>query len=199
MNADFKINGKVIETDRLILRSFVADDLDDFYEYASVDGVGENAGWLHHTSKDETLEILNLFIEHDKVFALYHKNDCKVIGSLGVEKYKFEDILVDLAEFNGRELGFVLSKDYWGQGLMAEAVNAVVDYLFNELDLDFLMCGYYDYNRQSKRVQEKCGFKPYIKQGLKTKLNTSENSTDNILINPKMAHKFELFNFNKYL
>ena len=40
MNADFRIDGKVIETKRLILRSFKQTDLEDFYEYASVEGVG---------------------------------------------------------------------------------------------------------------------------------------------------------------
>lgn len=44
MNADFRINGKVIETERLILRPFRQTDLEDFYEYASVEGVGEMAG-----------------------------------------------------------------------------------------------------------------------------------------------------------
>ena len=39
MNADFRIDGKVIETKRLILRSFKQTDLEDFYEYASVEGV----------------------------------------------------------------------------------------------------------------------------------------------------------------
>ena len=48
MNADFRIDGKVIETKRLILRSFKQTDLEDFYEYASVEGVGEMAGWKHH-------------------------------------------------------------------------------------------------------------------------------------------------------
>ena len=54
MNAAFKLNGKTIITERLILRPFCNDDLDDFYEYASVDGVGEMAGWDHHSSKEVT-------------------------------------------------------------------------------------------------------------------------------------------------
>ena len=36
MNADFKIDGKTVETDRLLLRPFQPKDLDDLYEYASV-------------------------------------------------------------------------------------------------------------------------------------------------------------------
>ena len=70
--------------------------------------------------------------------------------------------MTEFKDYYGRELGYVLSKDYWGKGLMPEAVNAVKDYLFGELDYDFLICGYYDFNEQSKRVQTKCGFKPYF-------------------------------------
>ena len=61
MNADFKISGKIIETERLILRPFLISDIDDLYEYASVSGVGEMAGWKHHESREESMEILNLF------------------------------------------------------------------------------------------------------------------------------------------
>ena len=63
MNADFKANGKIIETKRLILRPFAESDLSDFYEYASVEGVGERAGWKHHESIEESREILSKFIE----------------------------------------------------------------------------------------------------------------------------------------
>ena len=70
MNANFKIDGAIIETERLILRAFTEDDLADFYEYASVDGVGEMAGWAHHKSIEESKEILNRFIAEDKTFAI---------------------------------------------------------------------------------------------------------------------------------
>ena len=43
MNAEFRLNGKTIETKRLILRPFVRTDLDDYFEYASVEGTGEMA------------------------------------------------------------------------------------------------------------------------------------------------------------
>ncbi|MBE6582775.1 MAG: GNAT family N-acetyltransferase [Ruminococcaceae bacterium] len=193
MNAEFKINRKVIETDRLILRAFQQSDLDDFFEYASVDGVGECAGWRHHESKDESREILNSFIEEDKTFAICLKESGKVIGSLGIEKYGMEEALTEFDGYRGREIGYVLAKDHWGKGIMAEAVSAVIDYLFNELDLDFLTCGYYDFNSQSKRVQEKCGFKPYRKLVMETSLGTQEPGVLNLLVNPT---KKIVFNFS---
>lgn len=185
MNALFNIKGKIIETRRLILRAFKESDLDDFFEYASVEGVGEKAGWHHHQTKEKTKEILDIFIKEDKVFALVDKEKNKVIGSLGVELYGMEKELSEFNNYQGREIGFVLSKSYWGQGIMPEAVKAVIDYLFGELNLDFLTCGYYNFNSQSKRVQEKCGFKPYRSLIMETRMNTKEKGTLNLLLNPK--------------
>ena len=184
MNANFEIGELVIETERLILRSFKQSDLHDFNEYASVSGVGEMAGWKHHETIEKTQEILDMFIKEDKTFAIVFKKNNKVIGSLGVEKYGLEEKLTEFKSYYGRKIGYVLSKDYWGKGIMPEAVEAVITYLFDDLNLDFLTCGYYDFNIQSKRVQEKCGFKPYRKLVMDTRLGTKESGILNLLINP---------------
>lgn len=184
MNANFKIGELVIETERLILRPFKQSDLRDFNEYASVPGVGEMAGWKHHETIEKTQEILDLFIQEDKTFAIVFKKNNKVIGSLGVEEYGLEEKLTEFENYYGREIGYVLSKDYWGKGIMPEAVGAVIHDLFNHLNLDFLICGYYDFNNQSKRVQEKCGFKPYRKLVMDTRLGTKEPGVLNLLLNP---------------
>lgn len=184
MNANFKLNGIRLETERLILRPFQPNDLRDFNEYASVEGVGERAGWKHHETMEESKRILERFIEEDKTFAIVFKENNKVIGSLGVEKYGMEEALSEFHNYQGREIGYVLSKEYWGKGIMPEAVKAVVEYLFNEMNLDFLTCGYYDFNNQSKRVQEKCGFEPYRKLVFDTRLGTKEPGVLNLLVNP---------------
>lgn len=184
MNAAFETNGLLIETERLLLRPFVQADLYEFHEYASVEDVGEMAGWKHHETVEQTQEILDRFIEEKKTFAIVLKENNKVIGSLGVEKYGMEEALTEFDNYKGREIGYVLSKDYWGRGIMPEAVHAVIDYLFNDLDLDFLICGYYDFNKQSKKVQEKCGFKPYRRLVMDTLLGTTEPGILNLLLNP---------------
>lgn len=155
MNVEIDISNVTLKTKRLILRPWKLTDLDDFFEYASVDGVGQMAGWEPHKSKDESLEILNRFIEGKKTFALEYNG--KVIGSLGIERYP-ENVFKEYQNLKGREIGYVLSKDYWGQGLMPEAVKEVIRYCFEELNLDFLACGHFVSNNQSRRVQEKCGF-----------------------------------------
>lgn len=156
MNVAIDISGTVLHTQRLTLRPWRQEDLLDFYEYASVDGVGQMAGWLPHSSMEESRMILDMFIREKKTFAIVHEG--KVIGSLGVEEYE-EDKLPEFAEKRGRELGFVLAKPYWGQGLMPEAVKAVIRYLLDEIGLDFLVCCHFTDNDQSRRVQEKCGFR----------------------------------------
>ena len=184
MNAKFDVTNIVIETERLILRPWAIDDLDDFFEYASVPGVGERAGWAHHENKEKSLEILERFIEEKKTFAIVYKENNKAIGSLGVEKYGAEEKLSEFFDYQGREIGFVLAKDYWGKGLMPEAVKAVANYLFNKLNYDFLTCGYYDFNNQSKRVQEKVGFKPYRRLNFDTRMGTVEPGVLSLLLNP---------------
>ena len=181
MNKPVDITNVVLKTERLILRPWKESDLHDFYEYASVDGVGQMAGWLPHSSLDESKKILAMFIEGKKTFAL--ELGGKVIGSLGVENYN-EQNNPELDHLQGREIGYVLSKDYWGQGLMPEAVKAVIGWLFEEVKLDFIVIGHFDWNNQSRRVIEKCGFK-YVKQTTyHTRYDTVENSMEYILYRP---------------
>lgn len=184
MNIDYKIDGNVIETDRLLLRAFRESDLDDFFEYASRPGVGEMAGWAHHESKDESYKVLSTFIKEDKTFAICLKETSKVIGSIGVEKYGPESEYPFLKDLRGRELGFVLSKDYHRQGYMSEAVEALMSYLFDEYDLDFITAGYFTFNTGSKKLQEKLGFKPYKEERVKTRMGTIEDGVVNIIFNP---------------
>ena len=179
MNANIDLSNVVLKTDRLILRPWKLSDLDDFYEYASVDGVGEMAGWPHHKNKDESLTILKLFIEEKKTFAIEYNG--KVIGSIGIEKYNEEE-LEEYKDKKGREIGCALSKDYWGLGIVPEAIKEVIKYCFNVLQLDFLVYTHNITNLQSKRVCEKCGFK-FVKYHKYKTCFGLEDSSLNILLN----------------
>ena len=190
MNAFIDITGVILETDRLILREWQLSDLDDFFEYCSVPGTGEAAGWPHHKNKEESLAIMTRFIQNKKTFALVYKENKKVIGSLGLEKYGNEEELSEFFAYQGREIGYVLSAAYWGRGLMTEAVKAVISYCFGELNLDFLLCGHYFKNHRSMRVQEKCGFVHYRRLVFDTKLDTKEPGYLNLLVNPKKNIEF---------
>ncbi len=178
MNAHIDITGITLKTERLTLRPWRQEDLADFYEYARVDGVGQMAGWLPHENTETTKMVLDSFIAGKKTFALEYEG--KVIGSLGIETYK-EENRPELCCQRGRALGYVLSKDYWGQGLMPEAVKAVIEYLFNAVRLDFILISHFKWNNQSRRVIEKSGF-TYIGDGLhETRYGTTEEVKEYIL------------------
>ncbi len=173
MNAQIDVTNIRIETPRMILRPWMDADLEDFFAYASVPGVGEMAGWCHHENLQKTREILEMFIREKKVFALELKENHKVIGSLGIEGLDPESAAW---KTKGRELGYVLSKDYWGRGLMPEAVQAVIAYCFDNLGYDFLTCGHFVSNLQSRRVIEKCGFQFWKEVEHETRYGTKEDT-----------------------
>ena len=179
MNIAIDITQTAIETERMILRPWKLTDLQDFYEYASVDGVGQMAGWLPHKNIEESEKILNMFIRERKTFALEYNG--KVIGSLGIEEYD-EGALPEFADKRGREIGYVLSKEYWGMGLMPEAVKAVIDYLFEQVGVEFLVCCHFADNDQSRRVQEKCGFQHYKLIKAETRYGIVKDSWASVLI-----------------
>jgi len=178
MNANIDITGTVLTTRRLVLRPWREGDLDDFYAYASVDGVGQMAGWIPHKNKEESQNILTHFINGKNCFAIEYQG--KVIGSLGIEGYN-EALYPDMDNLSGRELGYVLSKNFWGQGLMTEAVGAVLNYLFNIMKLDFITVGHFIQNDRSRRVIEKCGFRYSRTVPYETRYDTAETCLEYIL------------------
>ena len=183
MNINVDITGVRLETERLILRPWEESDLEDFFEYASVDGVGQMAGWAPHETMEISRMILDSFIRHKKTFALELKENGKVIGSLGIED-RTEDLPQELQNQRGRELGYVLSRDYWGRGLMPEAVQAVIDYCFRELHFDFLTCGHFAWNSQSRRVIEKTGFTFLKEIEFTTRMGNVEHTCLYLMKNP---------------
>ncbi len=158
MDINIDVTNITIETDRLLLRPWKEADLNDFYEYASVDGVGEMAGWKHHDSIEISKKILKSFISQKNVFAIVYKENNKAIGSIGIHKSWANDDEA-FKNLKAKEIGYVLAKEYWGKGLMPETVNAVINLCFDKFKLDALTICHFNTNRQSKRVIEKCGFK----------------------------------------
>ena len=147
----------MIETDRLILRPWKESDADALYKYASDPDIGPVAGWPPHTSIENSLEIIRTVFAAPEVYAVVLKESNEPIGSCGI---MFSDKLhnTDMKNVEA-EIGYWIGKPYWGQGLIPEAVNALLTRCFSELELDTVWCGYYEGNIKSKRVCEKSGFK----------------------------------------
>lgn len=170
INPEIDLTGVHILTERLELRPFEIGDLKDFYEYAKEPGVGEAAGWPHHQSIEESLRILELFIAERKTFAIVYIETGCVIGSLGLEESHFPPDFKPLE--TSRELGYVLKKEYWGQGLMSEAVHGAILYCFGALHLDVLTACHFPDNQRSQRVIEKAGFTYLYSNDYETRMGT---------------------------
>lgn len=147
----------MIETDRLILRPWREDDAEALYKYASDPAIGLVAGWPPHTSVENSLEIIRTVFSAPETYAVVLKETDDPVGCCGI---MFSNSL-HAAEMqtNEAEIGYWIGKPYWGQGLIPEAVKALLSRCFNDLGLNAVWCGYYKGNDKSKRVCEKSGFK----------------------------------------
>lgn len=145
-----------IETKRLILREWTLEDAEDLYDYARDPRVGPSAGWPPHTDIEVSRSIIKGFIKEQEAYAIELKSTHKVIGGIGLHNKQVDKNLEGVTQ---REVGYVLHPDYWGKGYMTEAVEGILDYGFNKLNIDVIWCGHFDFNERSKRVVEKSGFK----------------------------------------
>ena len=143
---------KTLETERLILRTWEPEDVNDLYEYAKDPRVGPIAGWASHKSIDESMLILKSCIENDNSWAIELKDCKKVIGMVKIHPDE------NRGKYYAKLINYALSPAYWGNGYMTEALKRVVDYAFDELKVDLLSVFHYPQNVRSKRVIEKCGF-----------------------------------------
>lgn len=143
---------QTLETERLILRKWKEEDLEDFYAYAKNPNVGPRAGWEPHKDLETSFKILKTFIIGDEVWAIVCKKENKVIGSIGLHR--------DMKRRNdgARMIGYVLREESWGEGIMPEAVKRIVEYAFLEVGLDLVSVYHYPFNEASRKVIIRCGF-----------------------------------------
>jgi RimJ/RimL family protein N-acetyltransferase len=150
-----KVMDMILTTNRLILRPWREDDAPELYYHAKDPEVGPSAGWPVHTSVENSRQVIKDFLSDKHTFAVVLKQTNKPIGSIGLKMSERSNL--EFGE-NERELGYWLCKEYWGQGLIPEAVKEILRFGFEQLNLNKIWCGYFEGNEKSKRVQEKCGF-----------------------------------------
>lgn len=146
----------MIETERLILRPWREDDAESLYKYAQDPDIGPIAGWPPHTSVEDSLEIIRTVFAARETYAVVLKETGEPVGCCGI-MFANSQHTAEMKRTEA-EIGYWIGKPYWGQGLIPEAVNALLSRCFDELSLDAVWCGYYDGNHKSKMVCEKSGF-----------------------------------------
>ena len=92
-----------------------------------------------------------LSADESETFAFAITVDNTVIGSIGI--FRQENIHRQTAE-----LGYYIAEEYWGKGIMTEAVRQICEYVFRESDIIRIYAEPFVYNIASCRVLEKAGF-----------------------------------------
>ncbi|MBQ9743217.1 MAG: GNAT family N-acetyltransferase [Ruminococcus sp.] len=144
---------QTLSTERLVLRRFTTKDAQNMYDnWASDSRVTRYLTWLPHKSPAETEEILKMWCNdypNPDYYQWAIEYNGTPIGSIAVVRISERD---DLAE-----LGYCMGYDYWGQGLMSEAVKAVIDFLFGKVSANRVCICHAVKNPASGKVAKKCG------------------------------------------
>lgn len=122
----------ILETERLILRQLTYNDAKDLFEYFSLDIVMEYYDLATFTHIDEAEKVINTFnteFENKKGFrwAIELKDEKKVIGTCGYHNWFHEHFKA--------EIGYELNPKYWQKGYMKEAIQPILSYGFEEMNL----------------------------------------------------------------
>lgn len=139
-----------IETERLILRKITLDDAEEMYSYASNEEVTKSVTWDTHSSLSDTIEFINSFLpQYDAPWGIELKENGKFIGTVHFVWWQ--------QQHHSAEIGYVLSKEYWGKGLITEAARAIISFGFESMDLVRIQARCFLENKGSERVMKKLG------------------------------------------
>ncbi|KAB7709080.1 GNAT family N-acetyltransferase [Bacillus aerolatus] len=146
----------IIETRRLILREVTTEDANDMFNYLSDKNVVKPMGLVPcQKVKDVWDEIRwykSIYKEGTGIrWGITLKDAGKVIGSCG--------FLNMLTKHYRAEVGYELSKGYWGRGIASEALEAVVKYGYQHFQLERIEALIEPSNLPSQKLVEKQGFR----------------------------------------
>ncbi len=146
---------KILETDRLILRTFEMTDLDAMTKINQDPKVMEFFPGLQ--DKEQTKSFIERVQKHYNeygysIFAVEIKETNIFIGFVGLLRIAFNEHFTPATE-----IGWRLSSTYWGRGYATEAACAVLHYAFNVLNLEQIVAHTVVNNIKSRRVMEKLG------------------------------------------
>ncbi len=146
-----------LETKRLILRRYVKSDGPAMYaNWASDREVAKFMRWPAHSCPQETQELVENWIGQYEELSYYHwvmvlKEAHIPIGDISVVALQ-ESIAM-------ARIGYCLGRQWWGRGLMAEALQAVMDFLFDVVGVNRVEARHDPRNANSGKVMKKCAMK----------------------------------------
>ena len=146
-----------LETHRLILRRCRVEDAEEmFNNWASDPEVTKFLTWPAHANTDVTRTVLGSWVSRYEDGGFFQwmiewKENGQAIGNIAVVKLDEEKESADI--------GYCLGRQYWGRGIMPEALRAVMDYLFDTVGVNRIAACHDVNNPKSGRVMKKAGMK----------------------------------------
>ena len=146
----------VLESDRLILRPLKNSDAEDLFEVFSDRDVMKYYDVLPFNDIKEAEKQVDFFINAMKEKSMLRwgielKENNKLIGTCGF--FAFSE------DSKKAEMGYELNKAYWNKGIMTEAINLILNHIFNETDINRIEAFVEIPNIASQKLLEKAGFK----------------------------------------
>ena len=146
---------RILETERLVLRRFCATDAQAMFDnWANDPEVTRFLTWQPHQGIDVTRSVLSDWIRAYERSSFYQWAIClrktdEPIGSISVVNCQ-----KDIGSF---EIGYCIGRDWWRRGIMSEALQAVIDYLFAEVGALRVCADHDSRNPNSGQVMRHCG------------------------------------------
>lgn len=144
-----------LKIERLLLRQIQPDDAEALFSTFCDEEVMKFYGHLPHQSIDDSRELIRQqqawYARREGIrWGITLKGQDRVIGSCGF--YLFDE------DFHRAETGYELNRAFWRQGIMAEAMSAIITYAFTDLQLHRIEAVVDDVNEPSKGLLRKLGF-----------------------------------------
>lgn len=145
-----------IRTPRLTLRPVRMSDANDLYEYSADPQVAKHVLWDAHTSIHQTRAYIRYLLRQYRnaqpsTLAIALTGSGKVVGTIGFMWVQREN--------RSAEIGYSLNRAYWNQGLMTEALRAMLEFGFTKLNLNRIEAQHESDNPASGKVMLKAGMR----------------------------------------
>lgn len=144
-------DNETLETERLLLRRFQKRDAADVYAYASDPQTLKYLCWDGvHSLEEAKQAIIGYYWSKPGIYAIEYRESGRCIGCI--------DLRV-VQEHEKASFGYMLAREYWGQGLMTEALGVLLWLCFEKLELHRVESTHHVGNEGSGKVMEKCGMR----------------------------------------
>lgn len=145
-----------IESERLVLRPITFDDAESIFEYTQLTEVSKYTTWFPHKSLKDTEDFIL-----DYVLPNYQKQNIAPLAVTLKEEPQKVIGTVDCGWVSRSRkvmgLAYALHSKHWGQGIITEASQALIDYCFKNTDVARIQAHCHNEHKASRRVMEKVG------------------------------------------